>query len=123
MDSKLKSFIISLLRRQTMKWKPAQELEKEKKITYYITSKKGKKLKRVKWKCNICGKEINAKEKTRDHINPVVPVTGFDSWENLFTRIFCQKEGFQIICKNPCHAEKTKKENALRRENTKKKVD
>jgi len=33
--------------------------------------------------------------------------------------LFCPIDGFQVICKKPCHSDKTKQENRIRRENRK----
>jgi 5-methylcytosine-specific restriction endonuclease McrA len=54
-----------------------------------------------------------------DHIDPIVPVTGFDNWDALIGRLFCELDGFQAICVE-CHAAKTKEENAERKKNKEK---
>ena len=41
-----------------------------------------------------------------DHINPVVPLTGFDSWDAVIARLFCEKQGLQALC-SQCHDHKT----------------
>jgi hypothetical protein len=51
-----------------------------------------------------------------DHITPIVPVTGFDTWDNTIDRLFCEIEGLQALCVD-CHAVKTKEENEERRKN------
>lgn len=50
-----------------------------------------------------------------DHIESVVPVTGFDNWQAYVDRLFCSAENLQVLCKEPCHKEKSLKENAERR--------
>jgi len=74
---------------------------------------------RGKYKCELCGAIKKTSEIVVDHIEPIVPVTGFDNWDGLIERLFCLPEGLQVICKKPCHAEKSKKENSLRREHEK----
>ena len=69
-------------------------------------------------KCADCGGEFVAKEVVADHIVPVVLTTGFDSWDGVIDRLFCEVEGFQCLCKE-CHGVKTKAENAERRANAK----
>lgn len=103
MDTKLKSFIISTLRRASYRWKPRTEALKAARIA------------RNQYTCAICKKVQGRKYITLDHINPIVPLTGWDSWDNFMTRLFCDVFGFQVICKKPCHSEKTKRENALRK--------
>jgi len=49
-----------------------------------------------------------------DHINPVIPLTGFDSWDGAIKRLYCEKDGFQPICK-ACHKTKTLSENQQRK--------
>ncbi len=56
------------------------------------------------------------KEIQIDHITPIVPLTGWDSWDKLIERLFCKEEDLQVLCK-PCHHTKTQKENKIRRNN------
>lgn len=53
-----------------------------------------------------------------DHIVPVVPPTGFDrgfwDWHEYVIRMFCDEEGFQVLCES-CHDTKTAAEDELRR--------
>jgi hypothetical protein len=53
-----------------------------------------------------------------DHIAEVIPVEGFkDSvwdWNVYMERMFCPKEGFQVLCKE-CHTAKTRIETSLRK--------
>jgi hypothetical protein len=45
---------------------------------------------------------------------PVIPVTGFDSWDETIERIFCEKDNLELLC-IPCHKQITKKENEQRK--------
>lgn len=114
MDSKFKGFVISLLRRGTLRWKPTQEVLKEAKETYYIDSKNGKKLKRVKFKCASCNKFYCRKEICVDHREPVVGPEGFTNFHDYILRMFCPKENLQALCKG-CHKSKTKGESDARK--------
>jgi 5-methylcytosine-specific restriction endonuclease McrA len=55
----------------------------------------------------------------KDHIDPVVPLSGFSSWDDIIRRLFVGEDGWQAICVT-CHDKKTKEENdkrkALRKE-------
>lgn len=52
-----------------------------------------------------------------DHIDPVVdPKKGFTSWDDLIERLFCEKEGLQLLCPE-CHEEKTADERQERKKN------
>ena len=57
-----------------------------------------------------------------DHIEPIIPITGHDSYDNIIDRLLCELDGFQVICK-PCHKLKTDIENQDRREHKKKAKD
>ena len=49
-----------------------------------------------------------------DHVNSVIEVgVGFVDWNTYIERLFCESEGYQILC-NQCHKEKSKKENSKR---------
>jgi hypothetical protein len=49
-----------------------------------------------------------------DHIKPVVdPKVGFTTWDELIERMFCEVDGYQILCPD-CHEEKTADERAIR---------
>ena len=42
-----------------------------------------------------------------DHILPVVcPNVGFVDWNTIIERLFCEEDGFQLLC-HECHMEKT----------------
>jgi hypothetical protein len=57
-----------------------------------------------------------------DHINPVIdPTVGFVSWDSVIERMFCETDGFQILCKT-CHTVKSnaeKRQAKERRDNAK----
>lgn len=126
MDSKFKAFVIGLLRRGSMRWKPASEALNDAKEVYYIASKTGKQLRRVKFKCAHCHQFFKRTDVKIDHIEPVVPVTGFTTWDDYIFRMYpLDKKAFQILCKG-CDKVKTQGENQIRKEIrkiSKKKVD
>lgn len=105
-DKKLKNYIISALR----------------KISYWQASRKialnKNRYARGLYLCEICRKVFHGDLMTVDHICPIVPLTGWDSWDGYIGRLFCDASRMQAICK-PCHSLKSKAENAKRREYTK----
>jgi len=107
----IKAFTVATLRRASYRLPARQEALKRARI------------RRGWYKCELCGSEVQKKNMALDHIIPIVPVTGWDSWDKFIERLFCSVDGFQVICKKPCHSEKTKAENKLRRENKKKMID
>lgn len=68
------------------------------------------------YRCAECQGEFPAIETAIDHIKPVVPVEGFDSWDGFIGRLFCEEDGFQILCKG-CHLAKSQHESSLRKLN------
>jgi 5-methylcytosine-specific restriction endonuclease McrA len=73
----------------------------------------------VLWVCESCGAEVPGSEGLEvDHIEPVIPVDRHYSemsMQEIFERLDCPRENLRAICEN-CHAEKTSREKALRRE-------
>lgn len=51
-----------------------------------------------------------------DHIDPAVPLTGWDNWDGFITRLFIDAEHMQGICER-CHNKKTVGEQKTRKEN------
>lgn len=72
-----------------------------------------------KYTCNNCKGVFGPKEVDADHISPVVPLTGFDSWDGVINRMFCREDGvqvdhiLQVLCK-PCHKDKSRAEMGVR---------
>lgn len=64
--------------------------------------------------CKNCGHEFPASDVEVNHKEPVIPLSGFDSWDNVIKRMFCEEDGLEVLCK-PCHKEVTKKENEERK--------
>jgi hypothetical protein len=109
-EAKWKSFIKNQLRGATRKWAP---------ITDCLTAARAR---RGFYKCTGCGEEVPATTKTGakrsknvyvDHIDPIVPVTGWISWDSCIERMFCEADNLQVLCKS-CHDSKSKEETAER---------
>ena len=105
-----KNWLISALRRASLRYPPAIEARQRTKETYFILSKKGKPMKRVKYTCEKCGKkDLKSSEMELDHIKPLVTENGFKDWNEYLENFLIDASGFQYIC-IPCHSEKTKAE-------------
>lgn len=65
--------------------------------------------------CNICNTIVAAKQIQIDHRQSVVPLTGFDGFDNFIERLWCPVEDLQAICKT-CHDVKTKAEREVRKQ-------
>jgi 5-methylcytosine-specific restriction endonuclease McrA len=97
MDNKTKNYIISALRRIN-RWDKTRALA----------------LKRARH-CGICKKLfLKQKDKKADHVLPVRPISGWDSWDGVVERLFCEIDGYQALCE-ACHRLKTNNENKMRR--------
>lgn len=114
-EAEFKSRIVSALRQASRWWKPKSEAISRARI------------KRGVYKCESCGtegplslppepwKKRKRKNIQADHIEPVVPLTGFVSYDSWIERCFVPADKFQAICWK-CHKEKTAEEGKKRRE-------
>lgn len=97
-----KTWIMSTLRRASYRWPPRNEAERLARID------------RGLYKCAMCEGTFRSKEYAIDHINPVISLKdGFSSWDEVIDTLFCDVEGFQILC-HPCHDQKTAIEDTMR---------
>jgi 5-methylcytosine-specific restriction endonuclease McrA len=64
--------------------------------------------------CAHCRKLFPQNGVQADHVVPVVGPEGFVSWDVYIQRLFCEADGFTILCK-ACHAKVTKDEQEERR--------
>jgi 5-methylcytosine-specific restriction endonuclease McrA len=62
--------------------------------------------------CASCNARVHVKLAAVDHVEPIVLLTGFDSWDGVIHRL--RTNPMQILC-DSCHKAKTKAENAQRR--------
>jgi 5-methylcytosine-specific restriction endonuclease McrA len=67
-----------------------------------------------KYECAKCTRWFPRDEIEVDHIEPVIPVTGWAGFDVSIPRLWCSYQALQILC-DPCHKEKSKIENAERR--------
>ena len=111
-SARYRSFIMSALR--GARWGPKYSVIRRAYVKDGVNPATGRKCKLHR--CEDCQELFPAKDMQADHINPVIPVTGFDCWDNVIERLFCEVDGYRALCKG-CHSEKTKKENAERRKN------
>lgn len=114
-EARYKSFVVGALRSASGRWPPK------------YTALKDARVGRGLYKCAACGaigaqKLPPEKGKTRkrnnavvDHIEPVVPLTGWVSFDSFIERLFCEKDNFQILCYK-CNKEKCSTESTIRRE-------
>jgi hypothetical protein len=94
-----------------MRWPPVNHVKSNARVSRGV------------YKCAACGNEVPAtavvtlkngkvkrvKNIAVDHINPVVPTSGFDSWDEVIKRLFCDASNLQLLCRE-CHELKCKEE-------------
>ena len=102
--------VMDALRQAAYSWPPRKAAER------IATTKRGYRI------CAMCKKEISHKLSQLDHIFPVVPVDGSQKkghydWNVIINNMFVELHGWQVLCRKPCHQQKTVKENATRRKN------
>lgn len=94
----LKKFIVYVLRRSTYRWPARNEALKKARTA------------RGMYRCNMCQEIFPKKETQIDHVQPVVRLSGFTTFDDYIERMFPSPEGFQILC-ILCHDSKTQIEN------------
>lgn len=113
-DAKYKNWIISLLRRGTMRWPPRNEVLREAKTEKKTNVNTGRIAQH--YKCSGCSKDFPAKEVRIDHIHPIVDVRkGFETWDIYIGNMYCGKDKLQVLCLS-CHKDKSENERQLRKD-------
>lgn len=107
LDEKTKALIIKYLRKAWM-YSPTKKQALKRAETGRL-NEEGEKI-------YVCNNGKMAHEVTKvycDHISPMVPLTGIESWDTLIERLF-DINNVQVLCKRE-HSTKTKAENKLRK--------
>lgn len=112
-EARYNSFIKSGIRSLTRKWKPMFDALADAKTEQKINPKTGRLA--MHFKCAMCGSDHPVKDMAIDHIESIIGPEGFLDWDTTIERALCEKEGFQVLCKEPCHKEKTSRENMERK--------
>lgn len=109
--AKKNTFIKNLLRAGHLRWGPKFNCINDCYIGDGPNPKTGKKCKMHQ--CPACEGTFAKGDMKSDHIEPVIPVTGFTTWDDCVERMFVEADGYQALCKE-CHDTKSKEEKALR---------
>ena len=123
----LKNYLISVLRKASRKTPAFSQAFNTAKEEFFVTTKSGGKARRVRFKCAECGRaflnKVGSREIAADHTVPVVdPSVGFVDWNTYIERMFCDADGYKILCNyeglrdgvESCHRAKTNLERAQR---------
>lgn len=100
-EARFRSFITGALRSASRRWKPISRCKSEARVS------------RGKYRCASCGGHFGTKEIVIDHIAPVVPLSGWVSYDDFVDKLFCESSNLQALCKS-CHKDKTAEEAKLR---------
>lgn len=110
MDKDKKTHAIMSLRRASYRWKHRWSAEKRSRVA------------RGEYFCEHCGIIGKKHDMQMDHVIPVVdPIEGWKDFDTFIDRLYVNETGWQRLCK-PCHSEKTKQENSIRKEHKKPKT-
>jgi hypothetical protein len=122
MNDRIKRQIINYARRLSGSWPPKQNVKKQALVAPALH------------RCSKCGSLNYEGESERnfqkyveqfpndvvnfdgiemDHVQPVVKLSGWISWEDFFSSLFCDEDGYRALC-SVCHREKSRRENSLR---------
>lgn len=98
-------FVRSALREKSRRWWPIFETLKA------ARRPSRSKNKRLKWEfqCASCQRWLSQKEVSVDHITPAGKLSSRDDAGGFIERLFCEKDGLQVLC-DSCHTRKTNKD-------------
>lgn len=108
-----RAWVISLLRKGTLRWKPRNDVLQEAKTE----RKRNIKTNRLAqhYRCSVCFGDFPLSEVVVDHIKPVIdPLKGFTTFDEYIEGMFCETENLQCLCK-ACHKDKTADESSQRK--------
>lgn len=109
-EARFWGFIRSALRQKSTRWPPIYDVLEE------ARRPSKSKNKRLKWEyqCAKCKKWWPQKEVSVDHIIPTGSLKSFDDIPGFVERLFCEKDGLQVLC-DGCHNVKTAAERLARK--------
>lgn len=108
-EARFNSFIKGALRALTKRWGPRYTSLKEARIERGVYKCAGYKKRSHKAPKSIKIGEKRVNNIFVDHIDPIIGPEGFTSWDEVIRKMFCEKDGLQILCKD-CHDRKTQDE-------------
>lgn len=113
-SGRINAFIMATLRGGSRRWPPKWQVLEAAKREKRVNEATGRTAQF--YACSSCSKEYTSKEVEVDHIEPVVPLSGFVSWDNVIERMFVTADKLQVLC-TKCHKKKSAIETKQRKEN------
>lgn len=106
-DGRYRAFIVGVLRSGMRRYPPKFECLNEAKQGRKINPRSGRLAEH--YLCNGCKESFPKADVQCDHVLPVVPASGFTTWDEYIDRMFCKVDNLQVLC-STCHKIKTKSE-------------
>lgn len=106
------SFIKGGLRSISQRWPPKYRVLAKAYVGTKTNAATGRMAKH--FLCNSCSGHFPQKLVEVNHVVAVIPPSGFDSWDGVIRRMFCEEIDLEVLCK-PCHKSITQQENAERK--------
>lgn len=97
----LRSFVMKHLRRASLHWEARNDCLKNAHVG------------RNEYLCAMCNGKFPRKQVKIDHIDTVIPLSGFDSFDGVIRRLFCKVDQLQCLCDRD-HDLKTLEEDKVR---------
>jgi len=113
-EARYNSFVKGGLRSASQRWPPKYKVLAAACVGTRINPDSGRMAKH--YTCARCENVFVQKMVEVNHLQSVIPPTGFDSWDGVIERMFCEEHGLEVLCK-PCHKTITKLENEERKAN------
>ena len=102
-ESAFWGMIRSALRQKSRWWAPMKAIKEESRRAYKGVNKRQK----FEYECAHCKKWFPEKEVEIDHIIQAGSLRNGDDVKDFIERLFCEKDGLQMLCKDVCHRKKT----------------
>lgn len=112
-ESRFFGFIRSALRSAAMRYPPKFDALAAAKRTK-PQGKAGKH--RFEYQCAYCLDWFEMKDVAVDHIVPAGSLKSFNDIASFAERLYCEPDGLQVLCKSPCHQDKTNAERKAAKE-------
>ncbi len=116
-EARFRSFIRGGLRSISMRWPPKNRVKQNARVQRGVYQCVGYERGSHEVPASLPPKTGNKRRINNsviDHISPVIdPVRGFVSWDEFINRLFCEEDGFQLLC-HECHKHKTADERKVR---------
>lgn len=114
-EARYHSFIKGALRKASVRWPPKSRVRRAAWIRRGVYKCAGYKRRAHQVPVSIKKNKKRMNNVTVDHIVPIIdPNKGFESWDKVIERMFCEAKGLQVLC-HQCHKTKTKDEKDMKR--------